>query len=130
MLNINKSALKQLKEHYPQGTRVELVHMNDPYNTKLVPGCKGTVCGVGDIGTIHVNWDCGSSLGIVYGEDSCRKLNVVKTTCYGETKIWDSRQDAIKEFLEGITCCEGSERERYTKIYLQLISGCIECTDD
>lgn len=66
--------LKMLREQYPVGTRVELVEMNDPYNTKLVPGCKGTVRWVDDMVTIHVTWDCGSSLGIVYGEDSCRKV--------------------------------------------------------
>ena len=27
------------------------------------------------IGTIHVFWDCGSSLGVVYGEDSCRRID-------------------------------------------------------
>ena len=54
----------------------------------------------------------------------------VKITCYGETKIWDSRQDAIREFIEGMVCCEGSEKERYTNIYLQLISGCKECSDE
>ena len=66
--------LKQLREEYPTGTRVELVHMEDPYNKKLVPGCKGTVRMVDDMGTIHVSWDCGSSLGVVYGEDFCRKV--------------------------------------------------------
>ena len=53
----------------------------------------------------------------------------VKVTCYGETKVWKHRQDAINEFLEGMRCCEGSERERYTNIYLQLIEGCKECVD-
>ena len=71
---ISKAALQALRECYPQGTRVELIHMDDPYNRKLVPGCKGTVVAVDSIGTIHVAWDCGSSLGIVYGEDSCRKV--------------------------------------------------------
>ena len=66
--------LEQLRKEYPIGTRVELIHMDDPYNKKLVPGCKGTVRWVDDWGTIHVAWDCGSSLGIVYGEDSCRKV--------------------------------------------------------
>ena len=66
--------LKMLREQYPVGARVELVEMNDHYNTKLVPGCKGTVRYVDDIGTIHVSWDCGSSLGVVYGEDSCRVI--------------------------------------------------------
>ena len=50
-------------------------NVNDPFNTKLVPGCKGTVKGVDDIGTIHVQWDCGSSLGVAYGEDVCRKVD-------------------------------------------------------
>ena len=37
-------------------------------------GTKGTVVAVDDIGTIHVKWDNGSSLGIVLGEDLCRKV--------------------------------------------------------
>lgn len=74
MRNLSKEALLALRELYPKGTRVELVQMDDRYNTKLVPGCKGTVRWVDDMGTIHVSWDCGSSLGIVYGEDSCRKV--------------------------------------------------------
>ena len=117
-----------LREKYPAGTRVELVQMNDMYS-RLVAGDKGTVRCVDDMGTIHISWDKGSSLGIVYGEDSCKKLDSVKVTCYGTTKVWDNREDAIKEFHEGMMCCEGSERERYTNIYLQLIDGCTECSD-
>ena len=65
--------LKSLKNYYTPGTRVVLVMMNDPY-TKLQPGAKGTVTGVDDMGTIHVSWDSGSSLGVAYGEDSCKKI--------------------------------------------------------
>lgn len=72
MFNISKETLERLRKEYPAGARVELVHMNDPYNTKLFPGAKGTVVSVDDIGTIHVRWDCGSSLGVIYGEDRCR----------------------------------------------------------
>ena len=63
-----------LCEQFPKGTRVELVQMDDPYNRKLVPGCRGTVVSVDAMGTIHVAWDCGSSLGVAYGEDVCRKV--------------------------------------------------------
>lgn len=129
MFNIPKETLAKLRETYTEGSRVELLHMDDPYETKLVPGCRGTVKAVDDTGTIHVRWDCGSSLGVVYGEDSCRKLDAVKITCYGQTKVWDDRQEAIREFLEGMACCEGSERDRYTNIYMQLIAGCTECED-
>ena len=71
---VDKETLELIRKEYPVGTRVELIKMDDPYTTKLIPGCKGTVRCVDDIGTIHVSWDCGSSLGIVYGEDECWRL--------------------------------------------------------
>ena len=74
MFGISEASVKRLKEEYPVGCRVELIHMEVPYNRKLTPGCRGTVRIVDDIGTIHVDWDCGSGLGIAYGEDSCRKV--------------------------------------------------------
>ena len=74
MFNISKETGERLREQYPAGARVELLHMEDPYNTKLVPGSKGTVLTVDDLGTIHVRWDCGSSLGVAYGEDSCKVI--------------------------------------------------------
>jgi len=74
MRRISKKALQELRNKYPQGARVELVKMTDPYNTKLVPGSQGTVRCVDDIGTIHVEWDCGSRLGVVYREDICHLI--------------------------------------------------------
>lgn len=68
MKTISKETLAMLRVKYPTGTRVELVHMDDPY-TSLTTGNKGTVRFVDDMGTIHISWDCGSSLGAVYGED-------------------------------------------------------------
>lgn len=50
------------------GKRVELVKMNDPYTT-LPPGTQGTIIMVDDLGTIHVKWDNGSTLGLIPGED-------------------------------------------------------------
>ena len=75
MFNISKATLERLRKEYPAGARVELVHMNDPYNTRLFPGAREMVVSVDDIGTIHVRWDCGSSLGIVYSEDICRIID-------------------------------------------------------
>lgn len=70
---INKAALNARRSLYRKGVRVELVSMNDPF-TNLKPGDRGTVDCVDDIGTIFVNWDNGSSLGIVYGEDAVKIL--------------------------------------------------------
>lgn len=70
-----KDIVDTLREKFPRGARVELTHMDDPFNTRLCEGALGTVINVDDIGTIHVAWDCGSSLGVVYGEDSCRRID-------------------------------------------------------
>ena len=74
MYNISKETLTRLREKYPVGARVELISMDDSYNTCLRPGAKGSVVSVDDMGTIHVQWDCGSSLGVVYGVDRCKLL--------------------------------------------------------
>ena len=70
----SREMVERIRREYPVGCRVELTKMNDPYRTDLVPGCRGTVRGVDDTGTIFVNWDIGSSLGVVFGEDACRKV--------------------------------------------------------
>lgn len=51
-----------------KGKRVRLIRCSDPY-TRLSPGDEGTVSFVDDLGTVHVAWDSGSSLGLVYRED-------------------------------------------------------------
>ena len=69
----SKEVVVRLRRMYPAGTRIELISMNDPY-PKLIPGDRGTVEFVDDIGTIHVRWDCGSGLGVAYDEDVIRKI--------------------------------------------------------
>lgn len=69
----SRELVKSLRDRYPEGTPVELVSMSDPF-TQLQPGDKGVIGFVDDIGTIHVNWDGGSTLGVAYGEDSIRRL--------------------------------------------------------
>jgi hypothetical protein len=50
------------------GDRVELIRTADPY-TRLQPGARGTVEDVDELGTIHVAWQDGSTLGLVPGVD-------------------------------------------------------------
>ena len=50
-----------------EGMRVRLIKMDDVQAPPI--GTIGTVTGVDDIGTIHVHWDTGSSLGLIPDED-------------------------------------------------------------
>ena len=75
MKRLTPEHLTAIREQYPSGCRVRLNHMNDPYLPDLKEGSLGTVMHVDDIGTIHVAWDCGSSLGVVLGEDSCTRID-------------------------------------------------------
>ena len=57
------------------------------------------------------------------------KNDSVKVICYGQEKVWDSRADAAKFYLEAMIMCEGSEKERYANIFQQLIEGYAVCSD-
>ena len=69
----SKETVERIRKQYPAGCRVELVRMEDEQAPPF--GTTGTVLGVDDIGSIMVQWDNGSSLNVVYGEDCCRKID-------------------------------------------------------
>lgn len=58
------------------------------------------------------------------------KKEEITTVCYGEEQKWKSRQEAIDFYIDAMASSEGSERERYTEILLQLDSGLTYCTDE
>lgn len=49
--------------------------------------------------------------------------NSVVTICYNKKKKRPNRQDAIEFFYDGMMSTEGSESDRYQKIYGELIFG-------
>lgn len=61
-----------LKNEYPEGTRVRLLKMDDVQAPPI--GTEGTVTYVDDVATIHVRWDNGSGLGVIYNEDKIEKV--------------------------------------------------------
>lgn len=61
------------KKLYPSGTRIELVHMDDPYSP--VPDyTRGTVNFVDDAGQLHMKWDNGRTLALNSEVDTFRTL--------------------------------------------------------
>jgi hypothetical protein len=119
--------IESLKKEFPVGSRVELIKMDDKQAPPI--GTKGTVLGVDDIGSIMVAWDNGSSLNVIYGEDECKVLDVVKTICYGKERILDKKEDAIAFFVDCMLNSEGSERERYCNILSSLKANLKVCKD-
>lgn len=66
---MNQDKIKEIRQKYPKGTRIMLNSMDDPHHP-IPSGTLGTVETVDDIGTIHMKWDNGQSLGLIVGEDS------------------------------------------------------------
>ena len=48
---------------------------------------------------------------------------MITTECYGHREEWNSREEAIAFFKEGIANSEGSERDRYVTIVMKLEQG-------
>lgn len=68
----SKEQVELLRQQYPNGTRVELLQMDDQQAPPI--GTLGTVYGVDDTSSLLVNWDNGSGLNVIFGVDRCRKL--------------------------------------------------------
>ena len=68
----DRSDVERMRKHFPVGTRVELVKMDDPQAPPV--GTKGTVIGVDDMASLLVRWDNGSGLSVAWGEDLVMKI--------------------------------------------------------
>lgn len=73
MRNPTDKDIERLRRMYPVGSRVELLHMDDPAAPPV--GTQGTVLGVDALADLMVAWDNGSSLNLVFEVDECRKIS-------------------------------------------------------
>lgn len=67
-----KERVAQLRNQYPNGTKIELVEMDDVQAPPV--GTVGTVRGVDDLGSLLVRWGNGSSLSVIDGVDRVKKI--------------------------------------------------------
>lgn len=58
------------------------------------------------------------------------KSRKVTTFLNGKKEIWTSYEEAKSHFLEMMMSSDGEEHERYEYIYLQLLNGLDECSDE
>ncbi len=58
------------------------------------------------------------------------KTQKVTTVCNSKREVWTDYEEAKSFFLEMMISAEGEERERYECIYIQLLHGLSECSDE
>lgn len=58
------------------------------------------------------------------------KSNKVTTVCNGKREVWTDYEEAKARFLELMMSTEGEERERAECVYIQLLHGLEECSDE
>lgn len=61
-----------------KGKRIRCIEMNDKY--PVPSGTMGTINHVDDMGTIHVSWDNGSTLGLIQGDDKYQIIHTLDET--------------------------------------------------
>ena len=94
--DIQRARVEDIKKTYPPGTRIELLSMNDAV-APVLPGTRGTVSFVDDIGTIHPVWDNGRTLGVIVGEDTFRKLSQSEIEAEQQTAEEKNEQDNAED---------------------------------
>ena len=58
------------------------------------------------------------------------KANTVTTVCTGRREVWTDYEEAEAYFLELMMTTEGEEHDRAECVYIQLLHGLKECSDE
>ena len=65
-----------------------------------------------------------------YPELAMPRSRIVTTVCNGKREVWTDYEEAKAYFLEMMMSAEGEERDRAECVYIQLIHGLEECSDE
>ena len=71
---LSQKQVEKIKGQYHIGTRIELIHMDDPY-VPIESGMRGIINFIDDAGNLHMKWDNGRTLAIVPGEDQFKVID-------------------------------------------------------
>jgi len=58
------------------------------------------------------------------------KANTVTTVCNGRREVWTDYEEAEAYFLDLMMSTESEEHERVECVYIQLLHGLDECSDE
>lgn len=119
--------IAQIKAKYPEGTSICLIKMgSDPQ--PVPPYTFGTVAHVDDIGTIHMRWKTGSSLGLIIGEDEFEIIHPTRVTLKWDhgpeiTKVFARESEAIVFAAEAEMTCKEKKWTKPTVTYEEAKVG-------
>ena len=65
-----------------------------------------------------------------YPELAMPRTRKVTTVCNVKREVWEDYEEAKAYFLELMMSAEGEERDRAECVYIQLIHGLDECSDE
>lgn len=65
-----------------------------------------------------------------YPELAMPRTRKVTTVCNGKREVWEDYEEAKEYFLELMMSTEGEERDRAECVYIQLIHGLEEYSDE
>lgn len=68
----NEKELEKIRQEYPVGAKIKLIHMDDEQAPPA--GTIGEVMFVDDVGSVHVKWQNGSSLALIPEVDSFKVI--------------------------------------------------------
>ena len=70
----NIKEVEEIKNKYKVGDRIKLICMDDDF---AVPsGTYGTIDYIDDDGQIHMNWENGRTIPLIYGVDKFEVINI------------------------------------------------------
>lgn len=58
------------------------------------------------------------------------RSSTVTTVCNGRHKVWTDYEEAKAYFLELMMSTDGEERDKAECVYIQLLHGLEECSDE
>lgn len=67
---------------------------------------------------------------LAISELAMSKSNTVTTVCNSKREGWTDYEEAKAYFLELMMSTDGEERERAECVYIQLMHGLDECSDE
>ena len=109
----DRATVERVRSEYHAGTRVILEEMDDVQAPPI--GTMGTVVAVDDTASLIVDWDNGSGLNVVYGQDRVKKMIMTD-------KVFHQLMDIRDSGLANMFDTNMVQRLAYDRDYFEMVT--------